>query len=126
MTYCSQVKEFTEACNDNLPTTPQRMTPESKSFIIEMVKDELLELEEAETIEDEADALVDAIYYICDCAVKQGIDLDKIFNIVHGANMQKVENGKVIRRDDGKVLKPESWKDPQPLIKEEIERQLNQ
>ena len=38
--------------------------------------------------------------------------------------MQKVVDGKVIRRDDGKILKPEGWEDPGPKLEAEIDRQL--
>ena len=51
-------------------------------------------------------------YYICDTAVRHGLNLDPLFKIVHRANMQKVVDGKVIRREDGKILKPEGWEDP--------------
>lgn len=88
-----------------------------------MVNDEMDELEQAGTVPDQADALVDAIYYICDFAATHGINLDPIFEIVHGANMQKVVDGKVIRRKDGKILKPDGWEDPGPKVRAEIERQ---
>ena len=35
------------------------------------------------------------------------------FNEVHRSNMAKLVDGKVIRREDGKVLKPEGWQPPQ-------------
>ena len=38
---------------------------------------------------------------------------DDAFNEVHRSNMAKLVDGKVIRRDDGKVLKPEGWQPPQ-------------
>ena len=38
---------------------------------------------------------------------------DDAFNEVHRSNMAKLVDGKVIRRDDGKVLKPEGWLPPQ-------------
>lgn len=124
MTYTTAVKEFSDACNngDN-PSTPQLMDASAVDFIIEMVNDELEELQEATDVAEQADALVDAIYYICDTAVRHGMNLDRIFDIVHGANMQKVVDGRVIRRDDGKILKPEGWQDPGPLLLDEVTRQ---
>jgi predicted HAD superfamily Cof-like phosphohydrolase len=38
---------------------------------------------------------------------------DDAFNEVHRSNMAKLVDGKVLRRDDGKVLKPEGWQPPQ-------------
>lgn len=124
MTYTTAVKEFSDACNDgDLPSTPQLMSVEAVEFIAEMVDDELDELREAADLVEQADALVDAIYYICDTAVRHGMNLDRVFEIVHGANMAKVVDGRVIRRDDGKILKPEGWRDPGPLLIEELNRQ---
>lgn len=126
MGYTTQVREFTMACNDDLPAQPQNMTPEGIAFIREMVNDEMDELMAAQTVTEQADALVDAIYYICDFAVRNGINLDPLFAIVHNANMQKVVNGKVIRREDGKILKPEGWEDPAPKLINEMTRQARE
>ena len=127
MTYTTAVKEFSDACNDgNLPSTPKLMGVEAVEFIAEMVNDELDELMAAQTVTEQADALVDAIYYICDFAVRNGINLDPLFDIVHNANMQKVVNGKVIRREDGKILKPEGWEDPAPKLIKEMTRQARE
>jgi len=126
MSYTSQVREFTSACNDNLPSSPKKMSVEAIDFIRTMVNDEMDELEEATNVTEQADALVDAIYYICDCAVKHGMNLDELFKIVHGANMQKVVDGKVIRREDGKILKPDCWEDPAPKLEAEMKRQENE
>ena len=123
MGYTSQVAEFTNACHDNLPQKPVLMTKEAVAFIRKMVNDELDELEEAHTKVDQADALVDAIYYICDCAARHGMNLDPLFDIVHSANMKKVVNGKVIRRPDGKIMKPEGWEKPEPKLEVEMQRQ---
>ena len=123
MNYVETVREFTLACNDEITDRPQRMSPERIAFIRKMVDDELDELEQADTITKQADALVDAIYYICDCAIKHGMNLDRLFEIVHTANMKKVVNGKVVKRDDGKIMKPDDWKDPQDDMEREIDRQ---
>lgn len=125
MSYTRQVREFSKACNNSLTSKPILMSKGAVEFVRKMVNDELDELEESGSIVEQADALVDAIYYICDCAVKHGMDLDPLFDIVHQANMSKVVDGKVIRRDDGKILKPEGWINPEPLLETEIQRQTN-
>lgn len=122
--YCTEVKQFSDACHDNgNPEKPVLMTPEAIAFIREMVNDELDELEEATNTVEQADALVDAIYYICDTAVRHGMNLDTLFKIVHRANMQKVVDGRVIRREDGKIMKPDGWEDPEPYLTREMQRQ---
>jgi predicted HAD superfamily Cof-like phosphohydrolase len=124
MTYTTSVKKFSDACNDgNNPSSPQLMDNTAVEFIAEMVNDELQELREATDLAEQADALVDAIYYICDTAVRHGMNLDRVFEVVHGANMAKVVDGRVIRRDDGKILKPEGWQDPALLLLDELARQ---
>ncbi len=124
MGFTADVHQFTVACKENLPDRPTRISDERIAFIRRMVNDELDELEQSQTITEQADALVDAIYYICDFAATHGINLDPLFEIVHGANMQKIVDGKVIRREDGKILKPEGWQEPGPKLDAEIERQL--
>jgi predicted HAD superfamily Cof-like phosphohydrolase len=59
-----------------------------------------------------ADALADIIYIACGTAVSYGIPLDRLFAEVHRSNMAKLVDGKVIRRSDGKVQKPEGWAPP--------------
>jgi len=121
--YTRSVREFTRACHDDLPERPVPLSPAAVAFITRMVNDEMAELAEAGTPTAQADALVDAIYYLCDCAVRHGMNLDPLFAIVHQANMGKVVDGKVIKRPDGKVLKPATWRDPQPLLEAEMARQ---
>ncbi len=126
MSYVKLVREFMLACNDTVPENPTKISHKQISFIRQMVNDELDELDRAENTIEQADALVDAIYYICDTAVKHGMNLDPLIEIVHSANMSKVINGKVLKRDDGKVIKPEGWLDPQPALHAEIQRQTEQ
>lgn len=80
--------------------------------------------DEATVISEQADAFVDVYYYMLNAAAKKGINVSKIFDIVHGANMAKRDptTGKFLKRDDGKIIKPAGWKAPD--IKSEIQRQL--
>lgn len=61
-----------------------------------------------------ADALADLIYVAVGTALELGIPLDRVWNEVQRSNMAKVdpETGKVRRRDDGKILKPDGWAPP--------------
>jgi len=75
-------------------------------------------------IAEQADAMVDAMYYMYDTATRMGVNLDKVFNVVQEANMAKRgPNGKfIIRPSDNKIIKPDDWREPN--IREEIERQI--
>jgi predicted HAD superfamily Cof-like phosphohydrolase len=77
-------------------------------------------------IAEQADAMVDAMYYMYDVGARTGINLDSIFDVVHKANMDKRDpaTGKFIKREDGKILKPEGWKEPD--IMQEVARQMAQ
>lgn len=81
-------------------------------------------LEEVEVIAEQSDALVDAWYYMLNVAGRNGHNLSRVFDVVHAANMAKVDpaTGKCLRREsDGKILKPPGWKSPD--IVAEIRRQ---
>lgn len=125
--YCQKVRRFSElAAKKNLGNQPQVLSKEEVKFLCTMVEDEMEELKQAKDVGEQADALVDAIYYLLDGAAKKGINLDPIFSIVHENNLTKVKNKKVLHSKEGKVLKPSNWKDPSLLIKKEIERQTKQ
>ncbi|MGH3867482.1 MAG: hypothetical protein ACRDQ4_15345 [Pseudonocardiaceae bacterium] len=60
-----------------------------------------------------ADALADVVYIAYGTAITYGIDLDLVLSEVHRANMSKLDdNGKPIKRADGKVLKSERYTPP--------------
>jgi len=89
---------------------PKEFHPETKSDV--------------EIMAEQYDSFVDAWYYMLNTAVKKGVDLDEIFKVVHRSNMAKrFPDGKFHRREDGKVMKPDGWKEPD--IVGEIKRQLD-
>lgn len=60
-----------------------------------------------------ADGIGDLIVVLVGMALEYGIPLDRVWEDIHRANMAKVgPDGKVERRPDGKVLKPEGWQPP--------------
>lgn len=79
-----------------------------------------------ERIALQQDALADLVYVGLNGAAKTGSDFDRVFNLVHDSNMKKVDpaTGKVLRREDGKVIKPDGWTPPDILS--EIKRQLGE
>lgn len=59
------------------------------------------------------DAICDSIYVLIGLALKMGFNLDAAFREVHRSNMSKLgEDGKPIKRDDGKVLKGPNYTPP--------------
>lgn len=66
-----------------------------------------------ETDRETLDALCDLIYVCIGMALKLGFDLDGAFREVHRSNMSKLgEDGKPIKRDDGKILKGPNFTPP--------------
>ena len=60
-----------------------------------------------------ADALADIVYVAYGAAIVYGIDLDAVFAEVHRSNMTKLDaDGRVIHREDGKVLKSDRYTPP--------------
>ncbi len=60
------------------------------------------------------DALADIGYILAGTIINHGMQhiYDDAFNEVHRSNMAKLVDGKVLRREDGKVMKPEGWQPP--------------
>jgi predicted HAD superfamily Cof-like phosphohydrolase len=85
--------------------------------------EEINEFIEADDIVEQADAMIDLIYFALGTLVEMGIKPDELFAIVHKANMAKVwPDGTVHYNADGKTIKPPAWQDPHKLLKEEIEK----
>ena len=97
---------------------------------VEQAKEKVLT--KGEKVEDaltaEVDALTDLLYFTYGSFALIGVNPQPIFEIVHRANMGKLfPDGKPRYHPvTNKVMKPEDWQQkyaPEPLIKEEINRQ---
>lgn len=116
MTNFEMVQEFHIAfgqCRAKRPTFPDA---EIRQARLEFLDEEYMELEDAEIADDiveVADALTDIIYFAYGMADIYGIDLDACFREVHRSNMSKLgEDGKPIKRADGKFLKGPNYSPP--------------
>jgi predicted HAD superfamily Cof-like phosphohydrolase len=121
------VKDFHAAFGQrigNSPAIPEDV--DERCLRMDLLEEEFKEYMDAEQdldIVGIADALADIIYIACGTAVSYGIPLDKVFEEVHRSNMSKLVDGKVVRREDGKILKPQGWTPPQieTILKKETE-----
>ena len=79
-----------------------------------LIKEEVQELEDSTTREDDVDALVDILVVTIGALHSIGVDVEGAWNEVHSSNMAKIDpnTGVVLRREDGKILKPEGWQPP--------------
>jgi len=109
------VKDFHRAFGQRIGTVPELPDANERVLRMRLISEEFEEYRNAEydnnTVEI-ADALADIIYIALGTAVSYGIPLDKVFEEVHRSNMTKLVNGKVLRREDGKIQKPEGWTPP--------------
>jgi predicted HAD superfamily Cof-like phosphohydrolase len=82
-----------------------------------LIKEEYDEFWEAEALSDEVeeiDACFDMMWVIVGYMLSKGYDVDGIWDEGALSNLKKIdkETRKVLKREDGKVLKPEGWKPP--------------
>jgi predicted HAD superfamily Cof-like phosphohydrolase len=111
----TNVIEFHQAFGQRIGEKPEFPNEEERKLRVKLLKEEVWEYMDGESFNDlveVADALADIIYIACGTAVSYGIPLDDVFAEVHRSNMAKLVDGKVIRRADGKVQKPEGWTAP--------------
>lgn len=52
---------------------------------------------------------VDLVYVVMGLMNAMGLPFQEMFDEIHSANMRKVVNGKVLKNQNGKVIKPDSW-----------------
>jgi len=115
MSMFTDVRAFQRAVGQHVGDKPEFPNKEERDLRRKLLAEEYSEYIVAEYKNDfveVADALADIIYIVCGTAVSYGIPLDDIFEEVHASNMAKLVDGKVLRRADGKIQKPEGWEPP--------------
>ena len=110
--------EFNEAFDIPKLESPSLGPDELIELRIKLLEEEVREYAEAARSGDLVevlDALADIGYILAGTIINHGMQgiYDDAFNEVHRSNMAKLVDGKVLRREDGKVLKPEGWQPPQ-------------
>ena len=96
------------------PKAPARLSLARRDWASVALLEEVKELEDASTIEDEVDALVDVIYFAAGRLYEMGVDGAAHFAEVHRANMGKVR-GELSKRPNSlgyDAIKPEGWTSP--------------
>jgi predicted HAD superfamily Cof-like phosphohydrolase len=122
-----QVKEFHTAFNHPVSYKPVAMTSERAAARAAWMQEEINEFLDSDNVVDQADAMIDLIYFALGTLVEMGVQPQPLMDIVQKANMSKLwDDGKPHYREDGKIIKPEGWEDPYPKLKAEIERQIEQ
>lgn len=120
------VKEFHERFGHPVADRPCLIDSDRAKRRYAWMLEELNEFLESEgDIVEQADAMIDLIYFALGTLVEMGIKPDEPFAIVQGANMSKLwPDGKPHFRADGKTIKPSTWIDPHPVLARCIEKML--
>jgi predicted HAD superfamily Cof-like phosphohydrolase len=86
-----------------------------------LIEEEFRELQEAHDMEAELDALIDILVVTIGAIHSAGFDAEGAWKEVMSTNFAKIDRdtGKVRKREDGKVLKPQGWTAPNmvPFLK---------
>ena len=107
----TDVAVFISACE-------QEKTESNASLYRNLIVEEFNEFIQAHNKNDEVeklDACMDMIWVILGFCIMKGYDVQGAWDEVARSNLSKIDKatGKVIKRVDGKVLKPEGWTPPQ-------------
>ena len=97
-------------------TISQENIPQS-SLYHNLIVEEYAEYIAARNKKDDVeiiDACFDTIWVIVGYMLSRGWNLDQIWDEGALSNLKKIDKatGKVLKREDGKVMKPEGWKPP--------------
>lgn len=103
--FIQMVKEFMVASD-------QRVGPNLADLYDNLIEEEFYELRECRfATPGDLKELCDLIWVCIGYGIASGYDLEGAFREVYRSNMTKVDpsTGKVIKREDGKVIKPPSY-----------------
>ena len=103
----NDVVEFIEACD-------QEKNSDNALLYRSLIREEYEEYIHANNLTEDLDACMDMIWVILGYCYMRGYNVSGAWKEVARSNLSKInpETGKVIKREDGKVLKPEGWTPP--------------
>lgn len=122
-----QVREFHKNFGHPVADKPTYMKLQRSEERYAYMLEELNEFAVAGSVVDQADAMIDLMYFALGTLVEIGVKPDALFDIVQQANMSKVWPDGTVKYDPitNKILKPPTFVRPEPLLQAEIERQIN-
>jgi hypothetical protein len=112
------VTEFMTAADQYVGATPHLDENNEKQakLYIDLIDEEFRELCDGflrKHIGDIADGGADLVWVVQGLFTTLGIDFNQVWEEVRASNMSKVsENGKIKKREDGKILKPDTYFKP--------------
>jgi hypothetical protein len=118
MNYQNDVEKFMSAADQYIGSTPHlnENNEDQARLYIDLIDEEFRELCDGflrRHIGDIADGGADLVWVVKGLFTTLGIDFDKVWEEVRASNMSKVsEGGKIKKRADGKILKPDTYFKP--------------
>lgn len=109
----SDVKEFMIAAHQTVYINNHDQSKLYETLIAEEL-DELTESIEKNDAIESLDACMDLIWVIIGYCYSRGFNVDEAWAEVARSNLSKIDEGtkRVLKREDGKVIKPEGWTPP--------------
>ena len=102
----NDVKEFQLKFGHPVANKPTPMDAERALKRYHWMLEEINEFLEADEIVEQADAMIDVMYFALGTLVEMGIEPDNLFQIVQDANMAKLwPDGKPHYNEEGKTIK---------------------
>ncbi len=119
-----QVRDFHIKFQHPHRDTPVFMEKERAQKRYNWMQEELDEFINSRDLVNQVDALIDLMYFAVGTLVEMGVKPDEVFEIVHRANMTKLDNGTPLFKEDGKTAKPKDWQDPAEQIKQVLDKHI--
>ena len=103
-------EKFMRACDQ----TVGKENVDQYKLYLDLIEEEVQELRDSTTPVDDLDALIDILVVTIGAIHSMGADAEGAWREVMATNFAKVDRvtGRVHKREDGKVLKPEGWTAP--------------
>ena len=110
------VGDFMESMEQDVLIRPSFPEDSVQRLRLDLIEEELDELQygiDNQDMVEVADTLTDLLYVVYGAGHAFGIDLDDCFKEVHKSNLSKLgPDFRPIKREDGKVLKPDTYFPP--------------
>lgn len=111
MKMVEDVTDMHEKYNFPIASRPTRLDVDTLAHRIRCLQEEIDEFCEAQDLAEQADALIDLVYFALGTAIMMGLPWETLWNDVHRANMAKVK-GMTKRGFDNDLQKPYGWIPP--------------
>lgn len=115
MKIIDEVAAFMKASGQTVHETVQYGHEDQTSLYMDLVEEEFYELLEAfelNDIEGISKESFDLIWVVIGLCLSKGIPLDEVWKVSAESNLAKIQDGKVIKNSEGKVMKPAGWTPP--------------